>query len=491
MNLFAWFRKKPVPQQLVNQDRKDDSSIPPGRVSVPNEPSFNNLISVMGVKDLVLPSFRTEIIPLIRDLYKVNPDVSIALQDMFKLSNTGHTISFPNNTPEEAEKMSSHLKQASKRWTNYTAGIDGLVNKFMVQCLIGGAISIEAVPDNKLNGISTIVFVNPESIIFRRMGNGVYHPYQKNPYSPQNQKPDYIKLNTETYLYVGMYNDTDEPYGIPPFMASLDSLKGQHDMKTNFKHIMEICGMVGFLEALMEKPQQKPNENVEAYTKRLNRELIRLKQNVREGMKDGVVTGYIDDHQFKLNSTSKEMSNIDKPWNMNQQSVANGLGVNGNLIGVQASIGEGATGIMLSKLISQLKNIQMIVSYVLKFIYELELRLAGFDCKGISITWGSSTISDEVKIQQGRQYKIQNLDLLYKAGIISQYQYAWEMGYDSPSEEEPRVSLEDQFAKGGNSDPQEGTKKKQRQDDKNQSARRSRDKNNPAPSRGDQNTKSR
>lgn len=75
--------------------------------------------------------------------------------------------------------MSSHLKQASKRWTNYTAGIDGLVNKFMVQCLIGGAISIEAVPDNKLNGISTIVFVNPESIIFRRMGNGVYHPYQK------------------------------------------------------------------------------------------------------------------------------------------------------------------------------------------------------------------------------------------------------------------------------------------------------------------------
>ncbi len=84
------------------------------------------------------------------------------------------------------------------------------------------------------------------------------------------------------------------------------------------------------------------------------------------------------------------MSNIDKPWNMNQQSVANGLGVNGNLIGVQASIGEGATGIMLSKLISQLKNIQMIVSYVLKFIYELELRLAGFDCKGISITWGSS-----------------------------------------------------------------------------------------------------
>lgn len=72
-------------------------------------------------------------------------------------------------------------------------------------------------------------------------------------------------------------------------------------------------------------------------------------------MKDGVVTGYIDDHEFKLNSTTKELGNIEKPWNMNQQSVANGLGVNGSIIGVSATTGEGATGIMLSKMISQLK----------------------------------------------------------------------------------------------------------------------------------------
>ena len=89
---------------------------------------------------------------------------------------------------------------------------------------------------------------------------------------------------------------------------------------------------------------------------------------------------------------------------------------NGNLIGVSSTTGEGATGIMLSKLISQLKNIQMLVTYVLDFLYSLELRLAGFDNKGIKISWGTSTISDEVKVQQGLQYKIQNLDLLYTQG---------------------------------------------------------------------------
>lgn len=486
---WSWGRKKDPPSEPYKEEKKSKpSTISPGRVSVDEDESL--ISSLKGITAMVDPSFRVEVIPLIRDLYKVNPDMGIALQDMFKLTNTGHTVTFPNNTDDEADKMRKHLAEKTKKWSRYTAGIDGLVNKMIVQCLVGGAISVEGVPDEKLEGLDTILFLRPENIVFKRENNGVYSPYQKNKnYFIKHQ--DYIKLNPETYVYAAMYNDTDEPYGIPPFMAALDSLKGQHDMRVNFKHIMEVCGMVGFLEAKMAKPDQSGNESVKQYEARLERNLRDLKRNLRDGMKDGIVTGYIDDHEFKLNSTTKELGNIKEPWNMNQQSVANGLGVNGNLIGVSSTTGEGATGIMLSKLISQLKNLQMLVTYVLDFLYSLELRLAGFNNKGIKIQWGTSTISDEVKVQQGLQYKIQNLDLLYKAGIISQDQYAWAMGYDSPDEDEPRVSLEDQFAKGGNSDPQEGTKKKQRQADKNQSARRSRDKTNPAPSRGDQNTKAR
>lgn len=486
---WSWGRKKDPPPEPYKEEKKSKpSTISPGRVSVGEDESL--ISSLKGITAMVDPSFRVEVIPLIRDLYKVNPDMGIALQDMFKLTNTGHTVTFPNNTDDEADKMRKHLAEKTKKWSRYTAGIDGLVNKMIVQCLVGGAISVEGVPDEKLEGLDTILFLRPENIVFKRENNGVYSPYQKNKnYFVKHQ--DYIKLNPETYVYAAMYNDTDEPYGIPPFMAALDSLKGQHDMRVNFKHIMEVCGMVGFLEAKMVKPDQSGSENVRQYEARLERNLRDLKRNLRDGMRDGIVTGYIDDHEFKLNSTTKELGNIKEPWNMNQQSVANGLGVNGNLIGVSSTTGEGATGIMLSKLISQLKNLQMLVTYVLDFLYSLELRLAGFNNKGIKIQWGTSTISDEVKVQQGLQYKIQNLDLLYKAGIISQDQYAWAMGYDSPDEYEPRVSLEDQFAKGGNSDPQEGTKKKQRQADKNQSARRSRDKTNPSPSRGDQNTKAR
>lgn len=485
---ISWFvnkKKKKIEPQASVQEKP--SSIVPGRVSQPEDDGNNLIYSLMNMTSMVTPSFRTEVIPLIRDLYKVNPDVGIALQDMFKLANTGHKISFPNNTDEEADKMRDHLSKVSKKWSAYTSGIYGLCTRMMVQSFIGGAICIEAVPNDKLDGLATILFLKPENIKFHRKNNGVYEAYQKLTTNQLNSlKKEYQKLNPETFIYISTYNDTDEPYGIPPFMSALDSLKAQSEMQVNMKHIMEICGMLGFFEALMEKPVQRGNESLESYRRRLNRTLIDLKRNVKDGLKDGVVVGYKDDHEFKMNSTTKDMGNIEKPWQINQQSVANGLGVNGGIIGISSSTSEGSAGISLSKMISQLHYLQEMVSFALIRVYELELLLAGFNSKGITITWKPSTISDDVKIQQARQFQVQYLNSLYAAGIISQQQYAWELGYDSPAEDKPRVPLE-----GVDGDLQEAAKKKQRQADKNQSARRSRDKEKTNPKRGDQNTKTR
>lgn len=485
----TWFSRG-KPKESLKAPDKDPlprvGPISPGRVSEPDTPN-GLVLSLRDFTNLVESSFRRDVIPLIRDLYKINPDVSIALQDMFKLANTGHTISFPKNTSEEATKMREHLHIASKSWTKYTAGIDGLVNKFTVQCLTSGAISIEAVPNNQLNGISTILFINPEQVYFKRLNDGVYHPYQKNPNQVLSKKPEFIELNNETYKYLGMYNDTDEPYGVPPFMAALDSLKGQHDMRVNFKHIMELVGMVGFLEAKMEKPTINPSESRDAYARRLEHILRKLKMNLREGLKDNLVVGFKEDHEFKLNSTTKEIGNIEKPWAMNQQSVANGLGVNGSLIGVQNNLTEGGTGILLSKMISQLRNIQMLLKYTLEFLYTLELRLAGYNNKGVVVTFGTSTISDELKVQQGIEYKIRNLVSLYNQGIISQEEFAWSMGYEKPDQKEPRQIEEPE----GVSSPQDSAKKQKREADKDTSDRKTRDKNKTVPKRADQDSKPR
>lgn len=461
----------------------DGTVVSPGRVSVPNDSPELTVRKLQGLTNLITPSYRQDLIPLIRDLYKINPDVSIALQDMFKLSNTAHRIDFPNNTTEEARKMRLHLREASKRWSRYSAGMPGLINRMICQIMVGGALSTEAVPNTDLTGLSTILFINPEDIRFERENNGVYQPYQLNRFKGTNDKPQYIKLNTATYIYVGMYNDTDEPYGIPPFLAALDSIKTQHDMRINFKEIMEIMGMVGFLEAKMEKPARKANESDGAYRARLSKILRDLKVNLKDGMKDGIVTGYIDDHEFKLNSTSASLENLDVPWKMNQQSVANGLGVNSSLIGVQQNNTEGGAGIALSKLISQLQNIQMVIKFALEFYYSLELQLAGMPNKGVEVVFSTSTISDEIKVQQAQEYKIKNVIAKYNQGLISQEQAAWELGYTRPDQPEPRV-VED-------ADDAVNTPNRKREADKDKSDRKTRDKNNPMPKRKDQDARPR
>lgn len=483
-NLFK-FRKGETEFKKGTTTKREDPKVvvPPGRISVPND-SNSILTAFPGVREMVKPSFRTELIPLIRDLYKVNPDVGIALQDMFKLANTGHLINFPNNTAEESKKMRDHLEKVSKKWSNYTAGVDGLTNKLIVQLLVGGAISIEAVPNNDLSGVATILFINPEDIVFKRENNGVYHPYQINKTWNGNKDP-YIKLNLSTYKYSALFNDTDEPYGVPPFMPALDSLKGQADMKANMKHIMELMGMFGFLEAKIQKDMKRANESEKAYESRLTNQLQQLKANLLGGLKDGLVVGYMDDHEFKLNATTQNLSNVDKVWSMNQQSVANGLGVSGNIIGVQAAATEGGSSMLLSKMISQLKNIQMLVSDVWEFIYSLELLLAGFNNKGIKVEFGTSTITDEVKYQQAQEYKIRNLVSLYQQGIISQEEFAFQMGYNKPDKKEPRVDP------NAIDNADTSAKKRERENDKDKSDRKTRDKNNPNPKRKDGETKER
>lgn len=488
-NLFrpsTWFnRDKSLPSVVLENrvNEKDASPISPGRVSVPDD-ALSATVYLRKITNIVNPPYFTELVPLLRDLYKVNPDVSIALQDMFKLANTPHRINFPHNSTKEAMDMRDHLYEVQKNWSKYTAGIYGLITKMIVQALVGGAISIEAVPKDDLSGIATILFIKPETIRFKRLDNGEYHPYQLvktvDPLKPLTEP--LVKLNTETFKYIGIYNDTDEPNGIPPFLAALDSIKGQHTMKTNFKHIMELMGMVGFLEAKMEKPPQKPSESTPSYEKRLSGLLRQLKVNLVKGMKDGVVTGFIDDHEFKLNSTTQSLQHLDTVWNMNQQGVANGLGINSNIIGLSANTGEAGAGIMLSKMVSQLRNIQELVSCALEFIYSLELRLAGYRNKGCKVEFATSTISDELKTQQAREYKVRTLVSLYNQGIINQDQFAWEMGYHSPDQKEPRIPLGDSEGAGTVDD---SAKKRKREADKDTSDRKTRDKNTPGGRRRD------
>ena len=92
--------------------------------------------------------------------------------------------------------------------------------------------------------------------------------------------------------------------------------------------------------------------------------------------------------------------------------------------------------------------------------------------------------------RQAREYRARVNVTLYNQGIISQDQFARDMGYEAPDQPEPREPVEADDD-SGTGDTTTGKKKKKREDDKDKSDRRTRDKNNPNPKRGDQDSKPR
>lgn len=478
-------RHKKLPPKTKPTDITKEQKVvalPAGRVSIANDLfTDGGFQTIKNGLTIVKPKFYFEFIPVLRSLYKYNGDVGSVVNDLVQLTNTGHTIKFDQSMDAAmVEKMREHLIIRRKGWGHGVAGLEGLINKMITQLWVAGAISVESYPDYRLTEVDNVSLINPETIRFSILRNGKYAPYQKVD-RILKVKSEYIKLNTKTYQYYGLIGDEDSPYGVPPFLTALADLSTQKDMKANLVHIMNQLGLLGYLEVLMDKPHQEANESVSAYTARLERLLKDAKTNVLAGFKEGVVTGYDGDHDFEFHSTTKNLSGVGDLFNMNQVQIANGLKTHPSFLGIDSGGTEGQLGIVFTKMLSQLTNVQNIVKHVLEHIYRLELTLAGFDFKGLVVEFKPSTITDDLKNQQAREIKQRVCHNLWIDRIIDAHQYADEMGYLQPHEviEPPEPTAN-----------QDGKSKEDREKDKDKSDRRSRDKKKPQPKRKDRDTRS-
>ena len=459
--------------------------VPPGRTSRPTF-GVDNFVDIKSRVTFINPGFIAEYIPIIRKLSWINPDVGIAVNDMVQLTNTGHRVKFdPGVSSQDQEKMKRHLEVKQMEWGDGVAGMTGMVNKMISQIWIAGALANEWVVANDKKGIDHLALVNPETIVFQWNKKKLrFYPYQRQDLNVGSvlggiktgsiRGDKYVKLNTNTFKYFGLNGDTDVPYGIPPYLAALNALSTQGEMDKNIRFIMKQIGLLGFTQLLMAKPGQQPGESDDAYKTRLTTMLTEAKDNVLEGVKEGIVVGYEDDHTFDFNSTTKNLSGVSELYDQNEVQVANGLKTAAQFIGVGSSGAETGINIIFTKMLSQLQNVQKLVAANLKHGYSLELRLAGFSFQSIYIDFNPSTITDELKFQQAMEYKVRNIFNKYMAGVIGMQQMADEMGYDKPDAKEPRGPLNDA-----------GAQKEKRQDQNDESDKKTRDKKKTQPKKGD------
>lgn len=448
----------------------------PGPSSVRDVPvSFLSLIE--GNLNIVPSDVERSVIPIIRKLARVNPDLSQALNDTVRLANTGHKIYFdPGVGPDQIDKMREHLLNSSKNWHVGAAGINGIINKMLRQALTGGAISNEWIPNANLTDLEEVRFIDPETIDFViGVKDRGYKPYQRVVNNPDITKigdTQLRKLNTNQYRYYALNGDSDLPYGIPPYLAALDPIATQRHMVDNIKFIIETLGVLGYLDAKIAKPAQEAGESKETYEARLKQFLVQFKERVKQGLRDGVNVGFEGDHTYEFQQTAKTAQGVTDIFEQNELLIASGLNYDAAFMG-RPGTSETLITILFTKMLAQLTNLQDIVKENLEFGYKLSLTLAGFHFKSLKVAFNRSTITDDLKYQQAEEIRLRNLVVKYHYGLISLEQMADELNYVKPDQKEPRIDI-------NNSDPMTGEAKKQkREDQKDKSAKKTRDKKNP------------
>ena len=430
----------------------------------------------LDFKDVLVPGFDRQLVPAIRLLCKFNPDFSQALYDITQLANTGIDLKFDDSVdPKKATEMCKYIKEQAKSWGDGVAGITGHINKMLSQLIVGGAISNEWVLSKDLKRVSNVVYLNPEEVAWVKEG-GRYKPYQMKVgmrYTNNMDSKMLNKLNPNTYKYIALNGDEDSPYGIPIYCSALESLGVQSDMMTNIKFIMKYIGMMGYMDALVEKPDQQDDENDDKYTKRLEGLLKTTKERVLSGMKDGVNVGFKGDHEFEFQSTQKSVGNIDQVWQLNELQMASGLKFDAAFLGRSYNTTETSITILFTKMLSQITTLQELVAYNLEYGFKLALLAAGYSFKSLEVKFNKSTVTDTLKYQQSEEIKIRNLSKLYGDGIIDMDTYAKAVGRDFADQQKPRVPLVPQGTAG------QQIKKEVRKDQKSKSQKKSIDKKNP------------
>lgn len=486
-------RNADTPQIAKNiiDDRPKVSALPSsGRKSLPDYPGANNF-SIQGSSEYatIEPEYLVELIPLIRTLVQLNPDVSQAVHNIVSLGNTGHKVFFDRKVSStQVDKMRNHLVNKRKQWAPGQAGIDGLVNKLFSQILISGALSGEWVPNTDMTGIQTCVLVNPENIVFKLQRDKItYKPFQriKNSFLShirERREADLIELNTNTYQYYALNGDGESPYAFPPYLPVVKRIEAQGKMNNNIDFIVDIVGLVGFLEVLIEKPDQGPSEKQKDYESRLESLLVEAKNRVIGGIKDGVVVGYNsgpDGTTFKFNSASKTFEQVVELYKNNELQIASALKQDASLWGRDYGTSEAKANVTFIKMLSELRNIQNLVKTFLEYGYALELRLAGYEFDFLNVVFNRSTLQDDLKYQQAQEIMVKNVNDKMVMGMINQDQAADELGYEAPAFPKPLVPWE--LLAGGSvpkpDTPGAPSAKVKRQGQKNKSAKKTRDKN--------------
>lgn len=423
MNYIASFR------------RVDGIELPSdGRSSVESIPGQLGMQAAFG--SVLLP-FSYDTLRKLKCLWLTNPDLSQYVANIVHLGNTGHTLTIDAANDSVAEAALNRINEASSRIYQNSAGVDGLINAYLAQIAIFGALSSEDVVNFPGRRVEQTVLVPVEQIRFRFI-DGNYVPHQQplnligfKRSQSQNGVLGLIPLNPETYKYYAAQTVENSPYARPPAIAALEMIEGpQSDAMENLSWIVRKLGILGLVIVNLTKPKMKPGESDAEFHARAQKYLTAVREVLDGNFKKGLLVAF-NDQKFEHANVASDARGSYEIFRVIEEQVMSGMAMQPAFFGRTDSTTETYADVVYSLLVAQVVNMQRLAKRRQEQTYKLDLRLAGIQVDDVSLQFNRTEARDEHRKAESEQ--IRQSVVLEKAekGIISPDEAAQELGYES------------------------------------------------------------
>lgn len=389
-------------------------------VDIPSERELTPERKRNELFDQTTPPVPFELIDDIEKLVLCTPDLSQAVERTISFANTGHQVSFEGLSETETARAREELDNFSAKAFKPAAGIDSAVDALFRQMTIRGALSAEAVPEADFSGIRKIVLVPVKQVRFKRDENNDHKPYQ----TGIGQDVD---LNENQYMYIPLQRNEDSPYGIPPFVAALDTARNQKEFMDRIKEVIKKIGLLGFIH-VKKRPPQNNNESPEEYKKRLKKNLEEFAKSLRTNFSSGVLASY-DDVSVDHKTVTGDARGAADLFQIGEEQLASGIDMDPSLLGRSYSTTETYAGVVYESFLSKLRGRQRIVKRFLEKVYWLHLVLKGFKVNKVRVTFNPARSLSPQSEAQAENFRLINIQLKENAGWIDADQAAREAGY--------------------------------------------------------------
>jgi len=423
-----------------NPFAKAKPDVNPGQVSIPDD-SINGIIGrLAGFYNFSAAPFDLKALEVLELLGMLNPDVSQALSIWVNLGNTGHELTVEGRNPDAVLERLNWLAANCYRTGG---GIDGLVNHFLRQIPLMGALSAEwVVADNVRDGLVDCVIVPVKQIRWQRV-DGVMTPFQYTSRIIAGGN-GYVQLNPVTYSYMPLQTNDNSPYAIPPFLAMLKNIEVQLDATENISSIIRKMGLLGFIDVQLEIPDQKPGETDEAYKIRLTKRLQDYATAYRKNLAKGVSVHYSDQTIKHSATNAGTAAGAKSIWEINEEQIFSAIDIPPSMCGRSYSTTETYAGVDFERLGTKLGNGRRMIKRFLEKGYSFDLLLRGIDA-AVSVSFGSHSAFKQKEKEEAEEKQIGNVLKKRDGGIINDDEAARELGYEKATGRLPGDTPPDGF----------------------------------------------